>query len=80
MLLTKENGASRWHSTQTPTAQTKHRRQAWDYLAQARELKTRIANGEAYDWELGRVLFFVTQARLSMRLYRHGCELRALGM
>ncbi len=58
----------------------KYRRQAWDYLAQARELKARITNGEAYDWELGRVAFFVTQARLSMRLYRNGRELRALGV
>ncbi len=58
----------------------KYRRQAWDYLTQAREQKARIAKGEAYDWEHPRVKFFVTQARLSMRLYRRGRELRALGM
>jgi len=42
------------------------RREAWDYLAKARELKARAAVGEAYEWELPRISVFAKLARLSM--------------
>ena len=47
----------------------KDRRQAWENLATAREIKARAARGEAYDWELPRIASFVKLARSSMHGY-----------
>ncbi len=48
----------------------KHRRKAWQHLAEAREVKARVLNGTAYDWERPRVAFLVSMARSSMKLHR----------
>ncbi len=58
----------------------KHRRQAWENLATARDIKARAARGEAYDWELPRVAMYVKLALSDMRLslfYRSTCKNRA---
>jgi hypothetical protein len=47
----------------------KARRKAWEELERARDIKARAARGEAYDWEIPRVAFFVKMARLSMRMH-----------
>lgn len=46
----------------------RYRRQAWDELAAARDIKARAARGEAYSWEISRIETFVKLARSSMRL------------
>lgn len=57
----------------------KYRKQAYEHLAQARELKVRITAGTAYEWEKPRVAFFAEQARICMRLHRSCKALKALG-
>ena len=47
----------------------KWRKQAWNELAQAREIKARVTAGQAYDWEVPRIAHFVKLARISMRLH-----------
>lgn len=47
----------------------KYRREAKARLVDARELKARIAAGEAYDWEIPRLATFVRLARIDWRLY-----------
>jgi hypothetical protein len=47
----------------------KTRKQAWAYLAQARDIKARAARGEAYDWETPRIASCVKLARLEMHLH-----------
>lgn len=47
----------------------KYRREAWDHLAAARDIKARASRGEAYSWEPPRIKTFVTMARNSMRLH-----------
>lgn len=47
----------------------KYRKSAWKDLGAAREIKERAAKGEAYDWELPRIAFFVKMARSNMRLH-----------
>lgn len=56
---------------------------AWNYLAQARALKARVAADEAYDWESPRLAFLVSMARSNMRqslnyrkLWKIGREMR----
>ena len=45
------------------------RRKAWSELAMARDIKARAAKGEAYEWELPRIAFFVKMARFNMHFY-----------
>jgi len=45
----------------------KYSKEAWDYLAQARDIRARQKLGTAYDWEERRVDFCVKLARSSMR-------------
>lgn len=47
----------------------KYRREAWDDLARAREIKARVAVGKAYPWEAERIAVFVKMARSSMRCH-----------
>jgi hypothetical protein len=44
----------------------KSRKDAWAYLAEAREIKERAARGEAYDWEVARISTLVMIARGNM--------------
>ena len=44
----------------------KARREAWNYLDEARDIKARVKTGEAYDWEEGRIATKVKLARLHM--------------
>ena len=56
----------------------KYRRQAWADLASARDIKARAAIGQAYDWELPRIVFYVKMARSSKHIalqYRRMGEL-----
>jgi hypothetical protein len=46
----------------------RYSRQAWEELATAREIKSRVARGEAYSWEAPRIETFVKLARSSTRL------------
>lgn len=46
----------------------KARKQAWAYLAQAREIAGRVGRGEAYDWEMPRLSHFAKLARITMRM------------
>ena len=58
----------------------KYRRQAWTDLASARDIKARAAIGQAYDWELRRIAFYVKMARSSMHIalqYRRMGQLAA---
>jgi len=48
----------------------KYRAEARDYLQQARDIKARAANGEAYDWELPRIAHFAKLAIGSARIAR----------
>lgn len=45
------------------------RKSAWKNLAEAKNIKSRAAKGEAYDWELPRIATFVKLARSDMKLY-----------
>jgi len=56
----------------------KFRRQAWEELQAAREIKARVEAGTAYEWEKPRIAHFVKAARLSMRLYRGAKRIREL--
>lgn len=47
----------------------KKRRRALEQLAEARELKARIASGDAYEWEAKRLPTIVSGARLDWHLY-----------
>lgn len=47
----------------------KSRREAWKALAEAREIRARIAAGVAYDWEASQVRICVMRARGAM--HRH---------
>ena len=47
----------------------KHRKEAWVNLSRAREIKNRMMQGVAYDWELPRITFFVKLARSDMKLH-----------
>lgn len=47
----------------------RHRKQAWAELAQAREIKARVATSEAYEWEIPRIALYAKLAHSSMRLY-----------
>lgn len=51
----------------------KARRTAWAELAQARDIKSRAARGEAYDWEIPRITKHISYARSYMRSYLHHC-------
>jgi hypothetical protein len=57
----------------------KYARQAWERLAQVRDIKKRAARGEAYVWEVERMPRLVEQARQLMRLsilYRSFAKLK----
>jgi hypothetical protein len=47
----------------------KYRKDAWEELAKAREIKTRVKAGDAYEWEVPRIATFVKLARISMHLH-----------
>ena len=51
------------------------RKQAVDYMAEAREIKARVEAGTAYDWERPRVAHLARLAILSARLARSFEEL-----
>jgi hypothetical protein len=54
------------------------RKQALAELSQAREIKARVAAGNAYDWEAPRIALCVSLARSTWRLYlsqRRICEI-----
>jgi hypothetical protein len=56
----------------------KNRREAWRYLAQARDIKARSAAGTAYEWEKPRIKTMVDLARNAMRIslnYRRIAEI-----
>lgn len=46
----------------------KYARSAWEYLAQARDVKARAARGEAYAWEIERQPRLIEMARRTMHL------------
>lgn len=48
----------------------KYRREAYAYLAQARDIKARAAAGTASDWEPARIASLAFLARNSIRLFR----------
>lgn len=47
----------------------RYRKSAWKNIAEAKDIKSRAAKGEAYDWELPRIAMFVKLARSDMKLY-----------
>ncbi|QXV73537.1 hypothetical protein [Rhizobium phage RHph_X2_30] len=47
----------------------KAKRQAWDNLERAREIRARVIAGTAFDWEIPRVAFYAKQARFWMHSY-----------
>lgn len=46
----------------------KYANSAWHNLANARAIKRRVASGEAFEWERGRIATYVKLARLDMRI------------
>lgn len=57
-----------------------HRKSAWRYLAEAREIKSRAARGEAYGWETPRITLNVMLARSEMKLHLMCREMRKDGL
>jgi hypothetical protein len=47
----------------------RHRKEAFENLAKARDIKARMAAGTAFDWEAPRIETFAKLARSSHRLY-----------
>lgn len=47
----------------------KYRQNALANLAAARDIKARVASGDAYDWEQPRIATFAKLARIDWRLY-----------
>jgi hypothetical protein len=46
-------------------------KEAYEKLAQAKDIKARAAVGDAYDWEVSRIPMLVELARFSMKTALH---------
>jgi hypothetical protein len=57
----------------------RYRREAWAYLAQARDIKARVLAGTAYSWEAARIPTMVQLARITLKLSRGQLALKRIG-
>jgi hypothetical protein len=57
----------------------KYRRDAWQELARARDIKARSLRGEAHEWEIARIPTLVKLARIAMKLHVNLKRLVKLG-